>query len=115
MENHHVIPIYRECERLVRRFSQLLQEAFQIENPIFMVIRLLIENIPFALAQLNETSLVMLPGNLCSPSPKLAGVTRCYCEFFILLNETNEMHRFFGLCVHLHIPNCVLVIFSLFT
>ena len=112
MENHHVIPIFRECERLVRGFNQLLQEAFQTENPLFIVMRLLIEDIPLALAQLNEISIAMLPDNFCSPSPKLAAVTRCYCEFFILLNKTNGMHRFFGLCVHLHIPNCVLIIFS---
>ena len=36
--NHRDLPIYRKCERLVRGFNQLLQEAFQIENPLFIVI-----------------------------------------------------------------------------
>ena len=36
--NHRNLPIYRQCERLVRGFNQLLQEAFQIENPLFIVI-----------------------------------------------------------------------------
>ena len=36
--NHLNLPIYRQCERLVRGFNQLLQEAFQIENPLFIVI-----------------------------------------------------------------------------
>ena len=32
--NHQAFPIYRQCERLVQDFNQLLQEAFQIENPL---------------------------------------------------------------------------------
>ena len=36
--NHRDLPIYRKCERLVRGFNQLLQEVFQIENPLFIVI-----------------------------------------------------------------------------
>ena len=39
MEKHHEIPIYRQCERLVRGFNRLRQEAFQIENPLFIAIR----------------------------------------------------------------------------
>ena len=39
-KNHHVLPIYRQCERLVGGLNQLLQGVFQIENPLFIVISL---------------------------------------------------------------------------
>ena len=36
--SRNVLQIYEQCERLVRGFNQVLQEAFQIENPLFIVI-----------------------------------------------------------------------------
>ena len=37
-KNHHVLLIYRQCERFVQGFNLLFQEAFQIENLLFIVI-----------------------------------------------------------------------------